>query len=133
MRGEGGLPQCLGRYGNYVAADSLNVLSDYLVRYYGNSGGHIYGRKDADFGFTEKDMKRLCGDYGLSHKFGLIQEWYDGYVFGDVGIYNPWSAVKYVKDLLEDDGYGDIVYYGIAFYRKDCRVKIGRESAPPCS
>lgn len=29
------------------------------------------------------------------------------------------------KKVLADDGYSDIVCYGIAFYRKECRVKIG--------
>ena len=55
------------------------------------------------FGFTERDMKRLCDDYNLSNKYELIREWYNGYVFGDVDVYNPWSAVRYVKDLLADE------------------------------
>ena len=27
------------------------------------------------------------------------KEWYDGYLFGDREIYNPWSIIKYVDDI----------------------------------
>ncbi len=32
---------------------------------------------------------------------------------------------EYVREL-EEEGYADVVCYGIAFYRKDCRVKSGK-------
>lgn len=58
---------------------------------------------DEYFGFTEQDMKCLCEDYGLLHKFPVIKEWYNGYVFGNVNVYNPWSTVQYIKALLFDE------------------------------
>lgn len=58
---------------------------------------------DEYFGFTEQDVKCLCEDYGLSHKFSAIKEWYNGYVFGNVNVYNPWSAVQYIKALHFDE------------------------------
>lgn len=58
---------------------------------------------DEYFGFTEKDVKKLCDDYGLSHKFELIRDWYNGYIFGEANVYNPWSVVQYIFDLLADE------------------------------
>lgn len=57
---------------------------------------------DEYFGFTEDDVKKLCEDYGLSFKFELIREWYNGYVFGEANVYNPWSVIQYIFDLLDD-------------------------------
>ncbi len=31
----------------------------------------------------------------------IVREWYDGYVFGENTIYNPWSVIKYAKDHIE--------------------------------
>ncbi len=54
------------------------------------------------FGFTDSEVKQICKDYGMPQKYGAIREWYNGYVFGDSNIYNPWSVVQYIKDLLAD-------------------------------
>lgn len=34
------------------------------------------------FGFTPKEVRKLCDDFELPHKYDIIQEWYNGYVFG---------------------------------------------------
>lgn len=57
---------------------------------------------DEYFGFTDNEVKRLCSDYGLIQKFEAVKEWYDGYVFGNANVYNPWSVIQYVQDLLAD-------------------------------
>ena len=51
------------------------------------------------FGFTEEEVRQICRDYKLEHKYELIREWYNGYVFGDKNVYNPWSLVRFIKDL----------------------------------
>lgn len=48
------------------------------------------------------EVKKICEDYNLSCKYDLIKEWYDGYIFGNVNVYNPWSVVRFIKDLCED-------------------------------
>lgn len=58
---------------------------------------------DEYFGFTEDDIKRLCDDYNLSHKLDIIRKWYNGYIFGNANVYNPWSVIQYVYDLLADE------------------------------
>jgi len=55
---------------------------------------------DTFFGFTDAEVQKLCQDYGLSGKYDLIRQWYNGYVFGNQNVYNPWSVNQYVKDLL---------------------------------
>lgn len=37
--------------------------------------------------------------YGLSDKYNVIKEWYDGYHFGDTDVYCPWDVVSYVSRL----------------------------------
>lgn len=51
------------------------------------------------FGFTDKEVQRLCEDFGVENKYDLIKDWYNGYVFGNVNVYNPWSVIRYVKAL----------------------------------
>lgn len=55
------------------------------------------------FGFTEEEVKKICEDYGLEHKYAEAKEWYDGYIFGNAHVYNPWSIIRYIKDMLADD------------------------------
>lgn len=51
----------------------------------------------ACFGFTESEIKRMLSYYNVENKFDEIKSWYDGYIFGDCEIYNPWSIINYVK------------------------------------
>ena len=52
------------------------------------------------FGFTEEEVMTMCNDYKLNDKFQEMKEWYNGYLFGDANIYNPWSCIKYIKAHL---------------------------------
>ncbi|MDR1814305.1 MAG: ATP-binding protein [Tannerella sp.] len=52
------------------------------------------------FGFTQEEVDEMLKYYGLEGKREEIREWYDGYLFGDVTVYNPWSVIKRVTDLL---------------------------------
>lgn len=51
------------------------------------------------FGFTNTEITKICKDYNINDKYSEIKEWYDGYIFGDENVYNPWSVVRYVKDI----------------------------------
>ncbi|MBR1855177.1 MAG: PD-(D/E)XK nuclease domain-containing protein, partial [Lachnospiraceae bacterium] len=35
-------------------------------------------------------------------KIPEVKEWYDGYLFGEKEIYNPWSVINYVKSIVLD-------------------------------
>lgn len=52
---------------------------------------------DEMFGITSEEVNRLCTDYGHPERFEEARQWYDGYVFGDAEVYNPWSVLNYVK------------------------------------
>ncbi len=57
------------------------------------------------FGFTPGEVKQLCSDYGRPEMYKEAKEWYDGYVFGDSEIYNPWSVLKYIQSEFVPDIY----------------------------
>lgn len=57
-------------------------------------------RYDEYFGFTNKEVKRLLLDAGLEERLELVQQWYDGYRFGDMDIYCPWDVLNYVDRAL---------------------------------
>ena len=52
------------------------------------------------FGFTTEEVKTLTDYYGMSDKFDMIKNWYDGYCFGFIDIYNPWSVLNYIQNAL---------------------------------
>ncbi|MBR4320102.1 MAG: AAA family ATPase, partial [Oscillospiraceae bacterium] len=53
------------------------------------------------FGFTETEVKDLTEYFRISDKFPVIKEWYDGYRFGITEIYNPWSVLNYLRDIMK--------------------------------
>lgn len=60
---------------------------------------------DEMFGFTSDEVNQICIDYGHPERFEEARQWYDGYVFGDSEIYNPWSVLNYVKSGFIPDEY----------------------------
>ena len=56
----------------------------------------LYKSKNEFFGFNENEVKQLLEDYQLSSYMDEVKEWYDGYLFGNIEIYNPWSTLMYV-------------------------------------
>ncbi len=53
------------------------------------------------FGFTDDEVRRMLKYYGFSDQYDAIREWYDGYLFGNTGIYCPWDVVNYCADLRD--------------------------------
>ncbi|MDR1539477.1 MAG: ATP-binding protein [Clostridiales bacterium] len=46
-------------------------------------------------GFTEAEVKELCTRENIS--FEKIKQWYDGYIFKDIHIFNPLSVVRAIR------------------------------------
>ena len=67
------------------------------------------------FGFTEEETEKMLIDYGLEEKFPEVRKWYDGYLFGNTEIFNPWSVINYVseecfpKAFWQSTGSNDII------------------------
>lgn len=55
------------------------------------------------FGFTTEEVDEMLGCYGLEHRREEVQKWYDGYLFGETEVYNPWSVINYVDDNKKRD------------------------------
>ena len=51
------------------------------------------------FGFTQDETDSLLEAYGIMERKGEVKSWYDGYLFGNTEVYNPWSLINYVKDI----------------------------------
>ena len=58
---------------------------------------------DEYFGFTEAEIEDIFKYYEIQNQLEIAKHWYNGYLFGDTIVYNPWSIIKYVKDLLKND------------------------------
>ena len=56
--------------------------------------------KDFDevFGFTDDDVRSILSEYGHPESYDEVRAWYDGYIFGDVDIFNPWSLLNYIDN-----------------------------------
>ena len=50
------------------------------------------------FGFTESEVEEMLAYYNLQEELTEVKRWYDGYLFNDIEIYNPWSIINYIYD-----------------------------------
>ncbi len=50
------------------------------------------------FGFNSEEVKELLAYYGIEKRFNEVKRWYDGYLFGNTTIFNPWSILNYLQD-----------------------------------
>ena len=49
------------------------------------------------FGITEEEVNQSVKDFDLEYELEDVQKWYNGYLFGDRKVYNPWSIVNFLK------------------------------------
>jgi hypothetical protein len=54
------------------------------------------------FGFTEKEVEAILGDFQLLDRYGDVQHWYNGYRFGTQVIYNPWSIINFLGSKAKE-------------------------------
>lgn len=50
------------------------------------------------FGFTEEEVAKALEKGGLAHLLEDVRLYYDGYEFGGVEIYNPWSILNFLEN-----------------------------------
>ena len=58
----------------------------------------LHTRYGDSFGFTQEEVEAMLAYYDLSEQLDEVKKWYDGYLFNNFEIYNPWSLLKYVND-----------------------------------
>ena len=49
------------------------------------------------FGLTTAEVSDMLDFYDIPDKKEEVAHWYDGYMFGDTEIYNPWSMIQYIQ------------------------------------
>ncbi|HEY4534189.1 MAG TPA: AAA family ATPase, partial [Fusobacterium sp.] len=54
------------------------------------------------FGLTEKEVQEALEYYELEYNIQEVKEWYDGYLFGNTEMYNPWSIINYISNQKLD-------------------------------
>ncbi len=74
----------------FTGLNHLNIISILDRRY------------SEHFGFTEPEVRALMSCYGVESRFSTMKQWYDGYRFGELQVYNPWSVIKFLYDLDAD-------------------------------
>lgn len=52
---------------------------------------------DEYFGLLENEVENALIEYKTEDKLEDVKSWYDGYKFGNMEVYNPWSILKYIK------------------------------------
>ena len=53
------------------------------------------------FGFIDTEVKQMLEYYGFTSHYDATKEWYNGYLFGNTGIYCPWDVINYCGDLRD--------------------------------
>lgn len=49
------------------------------------------------FGLMESEVEQALRDFNVFDQYDKVRHWYNGYVFGERIIYNPWSIVNYLN------------------------------------
>lgn len=65
--------------------DVISVLDNHYAEY---------------FGFTQQEVNEMLLYYDMTEKTEEVKNWYNGYLFGHTEIYNPWSVLNYIRDIL---------------------------------
>ena len=63
------------------------------------------GKYSQYFGFTKDEVLGMAEYYHVEDKYDEICSWYDGYLFGNTEIFNPWSVVNYFRNNCEPLAY----------------------------
>jgi hypothetical protein len=57
------------------------------------------------FGFIKDEVEELATRYGGLNKIDEIKLWYNGYKYGNIEIYNPWSILNYLGRKFKPEPY----------------------------
>ena len=49
------------------------------------------------FGILENEVEEALKYYNLDFEINEVKKWYNGYLFGNRNIYNPWSVVNFLR------------------------------------
>ena len=59
----------------------------------------IFSEKYSEYyGMTEEEVLEGLKYYNLEYEINDVKDWYDGYQFGNIEVYNPWSIVNFLDN-----------------------------------
>ena len=91
------------------------------------------------YGFEENEVFDMLEYYDRTEKKDTMKQWYNGYLFGKTEVYNPWSVINYMRDLLADEDafplanwantssnsiVRDLIYHADDITRKDIQTLV---------
>jgi Predicted AAA-ATPase/PD-(D/E)XK nuclease superfamily len=81
-----------------VLTGILRIAKESIFSGLNNLGVHsLLDRNFATcFGFTEPEVAALFDRAGISARLKAARTWYNGYIFGETVIYNPWSILSFI-------------------------------------
>ncbi len=87
-----------------VVTGCLRVTKESIFTGFNNPKMHtiIDTRYDEWFGFTEEEVKEVLQYYNKEDYYDITKEWYDGYLFGSVNVYNPWDVINWCEELTKN-------------------------------
>ena len=50
------------------------------------------------YGVLENEVETSLKDFGLEYDLSDVQKWYNGYLFGETKVYNPWSIINFLDE-----------------------------------
>lgn len=54
------------------------------------------------FGFTLAEVRQMMEAFDITDRLDEVRRWYDGYLFGETEVYNPWSVINYVDTAISN-------------------------------
>jgi len=83
-----------------VITGSLRISKESIFTGLNNLGVFTVTKKkfNTNFGFTEQEVKQILEDFKCSDDYEIVKRWYDGYNFGGIKVFNPWSVMNYMAD-----------------------------------
>lgn len=67
------------------------------------------------FGFTQNEVEEMFRFFGIDEKIPEAKDCYDGYIFRNKHIYNPWSLINYLaRDCSPSDYWVNVAENGLA-------------------
>ena len=81
------------------------------------------------FGFTESEVEAMLAYYNLQEELPEVKQWYDGYLFNDIEIYNPWSIINYAYDRSHKITQFTLPYWSNSSSNSIIREMVGEADA----
>ena len=82
-----------------VMTGILRIAKEGIFSGLNNLEVHTVLEKDYNeyFGILENEVEEALKYYNLDFELDEVKKWYNGYLFGNKNIYNPWSIVNFLR------------------------------------